>query len=318
MKSFITGNEFSLSEACEIFTLAKQFKNFRSDRSIQPLNGESWGLLFFKNSTRTRISFEVGINELGGYPVVVDGNSTQLSRGETIEDTARVLSRYLNGLVIRTFCHEDLEIFANFGKMPIVNALTDFLHPCQVYADIFTLVERWRSYANDWISPLEGKKVTFLGDTACNMANSWILAANQFGMKISLGGPRDFKPKIKIQNLLKDNGFSPHAYHHTEDPKEAVADADVIYTDVWVSMGEEKDRENRLRIMQPYSVTPDLMKLAKPKALFMHCLPAHCGEEVDLGVLESSASIVFDQAENRLHAQKAILHALTQKSKNMD
>ena len=312
MKSFITGNEFSLSEANDIFNYTKQFKDFRSDRSKQPLRGESWGLLFFKNSTRTRISFEVGINELGGYAVVIDSNSTQISRGETIEDTARVLSRYLNGLVIRTFCHEDLETFAKFGKIPIVNALTDFLHPCQVYADIFTLAERWRSSHMDWISSLEGKKIAFLGDTACNMANSWILAANLFGMKISLGGPKDFQPKNKVQDLLKDNGFDAKAYHYTEDPKEAVSDADVVYTDVWISMGDEDDKENRIRTMRPYSVNPDLMKLARPGALFMHCLPAHCGEEVDSEVLESDASIIFDQAENRLHTQKAILYVLNQ------
>ena len=310
MKSFITGNEFSLSQVNDIFDTAKRLKDFRSDRSIQPLRGESWGLLFFKNSTRTRISFEVGINELGGHAVVMDGNSTQLSRGETIEDTARVLSRYLNGLVIRTFCHEDLETFANFGKMPIVNALTDFLHPCQAYADIFTLAERWRHSKNDWISSLEGKKIAFMGDTSCNMANSLILAANQFGMKISLGGPMDFQPKHKIQNLLKDNGFDANAYYHTENPKEAVVDADVIYTDVWVSMGEEKEKKNRLATMRPYSVNQELMKLAKPGALFMHCLPAHSGEEVDSAVLESDASIIFDQAENRLHTQKALLQLL--------
>lgn len=309
MHHFLKETDFSLEQAQEVFTLAKELKANRLN-GPQALNQQSWGLLFYKSSTRTRISFEVGVNELGGYPVVLNSQTTQIGRGETIEDTARVMSRYLHGLVIRTYGHDIVEAFAEHATMPIVNGLTDFNHPCQLYADIFTLLERDSPDAVD-INSLRGKKIAFLGDTACNMANSWIHTAAMFGMEITLAGPDGFAPSAAIDAALQADGL-PKNYHTTQDAQEACRDADVLYTDVWVSMGDEAEAEERKRRMAPYQVTTELLALAKPDAYFMHCLPAHAGEEVSQAVLDSPQSIIFDEAENRLHAQKAILAKLVE------
>jgi ornithine carbamoyltransferase len=267
-------------------------------------------MLFSKSSTRTRVSFEVGIHELGGNPLFLNRNDIQLGRGESIEDTARVLSRFVHGLVVRTFEHSDVERLAAAGSVPVINALTDFLHPCQIYADAFTLAERWTS-GDDMTGSLKGRKLAFLGDTACNMANSWILGGSLFGMNISLSGPPGYAPGPEIDALLAKEG-RPKAYEFTTDPYAAVKDADVVYTDVWVSMGKEEESKERVRTMAPYAVTSRLFAAAKPDALFLHCLPAHPGEEVEQAVLDNPRSVIFDEAENRLHVQKAILAVLSE------
>jgi len=309
MNHFLKATDFSLEQAQDVFSLAKQFKDNRLN-GPQPLNMQSWGLLFYKSSTRTRISFEVGVNELGGFPVVLNSQNTQIGRGETIADTARVMSRYLHGLVIRTFGHEIIEQFAAHSTMPVVNGLTDFNHPCQLYADLFTLLERYSPDAVD-LNTLRGRKVAFFGDCASNMANSWIICAAMFGMEISLAGPKGFAPEQAVIDALQADGL-PVNYQFTTDASEAAKDADVLYTDVWVSMGDEAEAAERKAKMAPYQVNSGLMALASSDAVFMHCLPAHAGEEVSQEVLESPQSIIFDEAENRLHAQKAILAKLVQ------
>ena len=319
MKHFLKETDFKRSELPNLFALARDLKRRRGKQgATAPLSRQTWALIFSKSSTRTRVSFEVGIHELGGNPLFLNRNDIQLGRGETIEDTARVLSRFVHGLVVRTFDHRDVERLAASGSMPVINALTDFLHPCQIYADAFTLTERWAKGATGarLVDSLRGRKIAFLGDTACNMANSWILGANHFGMKISLAGPKGFAPAADLDALLAAEGFDPRkSYEFTNDPFEAVRGADVVYTDVWVSMGKEEETKKRIRLMSPYAVTGKLFAAAKPEAFFMHCLPAHAGEEVMQEVLDNPRSIIFDEAENRLHMQKAILATLAGQAK---
>ncbi len=314
MKHFLKETDFARSELPKLFASARELKRKRGMRGApKPLAGQTWALIFSKSSTRTRVSFEVGIHELGGNPLFLNKNDIQLGRGETVEDTARVLSRFVHGLIVRTYEHSEVEQLAAAGSIPVINALTDFLHPCQIYTDAFTMTERWAKGTTGakLVESLRGRKIAFLGDTACNMANSWILGANLFGMKISLGGPKEFAPSAEFNAALLAEGYDPKtAYHFTTDPFEAVRDADVVYTDVWVSMGKEEETKARLRTMAPYAVTGKLFAAAKKDALFMHCLPAHAGEEVMQEVLDNPRSIIFDQAENRLHMQKAILAAL--------
>lgn len=309
MQHFLTETDFSLEQAQEVFSLARTLKAGRLN-GPQPLNMQSWGLLFYKSSTRTRISFEVGINELGGFPVVLNSSQTQINRGETIADSAKVMSRYLHGLVIRTFGHDIVEDFARHGSIPVVNGLTDFNHPCQLYTDLFTALERYSPDAVD-IESLKGKKVAFFGDCASNMANSWIVSAAMFGMEIALAGPETFAPGQAVVDALNTAGL-PVNYTFTTDPSEAAASADILYTDVWVSMGNEAEVADRIEQMMPYQVNRQRMAEANPDALFMHCLPAHAEEEVSREVLDSPQSIIFDQAENRLHVQKAILAKLVE------
>jgi ornithine carbamoyltransferase len=275
------------------------------------LEGQTWALIFSKSSTRTRVSFEVGLHELGARPLFLNRNDIQLGRGESIEDTARVLSRFVHGLIVRTFDHQDVVRLAAAGSVPVINALTDLLHPCQIYADAFTLAERWTRGTSGaaLFGSLRGRKVAFLGDAACNVASSWILGGNLFGMKVALAGPKAFAPTPAVDALLRESGLSG-GYTFTTDPYEAVRDADVVYTDVWVSMGKEEETRARRRQMAPYAVTPQLFAAARPDAFFLHCLPAHPGEEVSPEVLASPRSLIFDEAENRLHIQKAILTRL--------
>ena len=308
MKHFLKETDFKPSELPALFALARTLKQTRGQKSPVPLAGQTWAMIFSKSSTRTRVSFEVGIHELGGNPLFLNKNDIQLGRGETVEDTARVLSRFVHGLIVRTFDHAELERLAAAGTVPVINALTDFLHPCQIYTDAFSMAERW-AQGDDLVGALRGRKIAFLGDTACNMANSWILGANLFGMKISLAGPKGFEPSAEFNAQLAKEGFAG-GYQFTTDPAEAVRGADVVYTDVWVSMGKEEETKERIRVMSPYAVTGKLFAAAKPDALFMHCLPAHAGEEVMPEVLANPRSIIFDQAENRLHMQKAILAQL--------
>ncbi len=309
MRHFLKETDFKESELPELFAQARDFKTQRGSHA-RPLAGQTWALIFAKSSTRTRVSFEVGIHELGGNPLFLNAGDIQLGRGESVEDTARVLSRFVHGLVVRTFQHSDVERLATSGSVPVINGLTDFLHPCQIYADAFTMAEKWAG-AGALVPALRGRKIAFLGDTACNMANSWVLGANHFGMKISLAGPASFAPGPELDALLAKSGFSG-GYQFTTDPLEAVRGADVVYTDVWVSMGKEEESRERRRVLQPYAVTGRIFAAAKPDALFMHCLPAHPGEEVMPEVLDNPRSVIFDQAENRLHMQKAILATLAQ------
>ncbi|MFW6354128.1 MAG: ornithine carbamoyltransferase, partial [Verrucomicrobiota bacterium] len=274
------------------------------------LAGQSWAMIFHKPSTRTRVSFEVGLGEMGARGLYLDASGSQMGRGETVADTARVLSRYVHGIVIRTFAHSVVEELVEYGTVPVVNGLTDFLHPCQIYADGFTLAERWAATGGDLLASLKGKRLAFFGDCASNMAHSWILGGAHFGMEIVLCGPASFAPEsAKIDPLLEAAGL-PKTYRFTSDPQAAAEGADALYTDVWVSMGDEFEREERIRTMSPFRVTKELLDRAGPEAFFMHCLPAHVGEEVSLDVLEDPRSVIFDEAENRLHVQKAIVAQL--------
>ena len=306
MRHFLKETDFSPDEVGQIFALARRFKQERG-RHEKPLTGQTWAMIFAKSSTRTRVSFEVGIHELGGNPLFLNQNDIQIGRGETLSDTAKVLSRFVHGLIVRTYAQSDLAALAAHGGLPVVNALTDFLHPCQIYADAFTAAERWAGPEGDLFTSLRGRKVTFLGDTRFNMANSWILGANLFGMKVSLGGPAGYEPSREIRDLTAQMGG---AYHFTTDPYEAVAGADIVYTDVWTSMGQESEKAERKRRMLPFQVTRQLFGAANPDALFMHCLPAHAGEEVSQEILDHPRCVIFDEAENRLHVQKAILAML--------
>jgi len=309
MKHFLKETDFTRHEVADVLNLARELKSGRGRQTGTVLALQTWAMIFSKSSTRTRVSFEVGIHELGGNPLFLNKNDIQLGRGESIEDTARVLSRFVHGLIVRTYDHAEVERLAASGTIPVINALTDFLHPCQIYADAFTLAERWAAPGGDLLASLKGRKIAFLGDTACNMANSWVLGANLFGMKISLAGPADFAPSAEFQALLAREGYAGQ-YEFTTDPVQAVRDADVVYTDVWVSMGKEEEKKERLALMAPYAVRAALFAAAKPDAFFMHCLPAHPGEEVEQAVLDNPRSIIFDQAENRLHVQKAIMATL--------
>src|SRR4051794_21325375 len=226
MKHFLKETDFTRSELPKLFALARELKRKRGSKSAPaPLKGQTWALIFSKSSTRTRVSFEVGIHELGGNPLFLNRNDIQLGRGETVEDTARVLSRFVHGLVVRTYDHSEVERLAAAGTGPVINALTDFLHPCQIYTDAFTMAERWAK-GDDLVGSLEGRKIAFLGDTACNMANSWILGAALFGMKISLAGPPGFEPGAEIKALLAKEGFAAN-YEFTTDAMKAVQGADV-------------------------------------------------------------------------------------------
>ena len=311
MKHFLKETDFKAHELAGVFARAREFKAQRGRTASTLLAGQTWALLFAKSSTRTRVSFEVGIHELGGNPLFLNRNDLQLGRGESVEDTARVLSRFVHGMIVRTFEHSDLLRLAAASGVPVINALTDFLHPCQVYSDAFTAAERWAGPGGDLVGSLRGRKIAYLGDTAFNMANSWILGAGHFGMKIALAGPKDYAPGAEIRAQLAAEGRAAD-FQFTTDPFEAVQGADIVYTDVWASMGQEDEAAERLAKMRPYAATAKLFAAAKPDALFLHCLPAHPGEEVEQAVLDNPRSVIFDQAENRLHMQKAILALLAE------
>ena len=311
--SFLKTTDLTPGQLGDILEQSAVLKSERGHSTDKPLDGQTWALLFHKSSTRTRVSFEVGINELGGHAMILDQQRMQTGRGETIEDTAKVLSRYIHGLIIRTYEHRIVEDFAEAATVPIINALTDSLHPCQIVSDLFTLSECWGA-PGQLLQSLNGRKLVFFGDCASNMAHSWILGGALAGMKIVLCGPGAYAPDTFVDKLLEEARL-PRSYTFTTDPMEAVEGADVLYTDVWVSMGDEEQREKRLAEMAPFQVNSALMAAANPDALFMHCLPAHEGEEVSSEVYHGPQCIVFDEAENRLHAQKAILSFLA-KHKN--
>ena len=265
----------------------------RGRHARQPLAGQVWAMLFSKSSTRTRVSFEVGIRELGGQVIFLPATEIQLGRGEPIKDTARVLGRMVRGAVFRTFAQSDVEEFARYANIPTINALTDDEHPCQVLADIFTFQEKRGS--------IRDKVVAFIGDGAGNMANSWIFAAGKAGFELRIASPKAFQPRA---DLLKRAGGKVVL---TEDVKAAARDADLLYTDVWVSMGKEEESAKRIQQMNGYQINAGVVAVAKPGALVMHCLPAYRGKEIDDATFEAHAQTIFDEAENRLHAQKAIL-----------
>jgi len=283
----------------EEFTyLIKRAIDFKINRGFQKnfLSGKSIGMIFEKPSTRTRVSFEVAIYQLGGYPVYLSPTELQLSRGETIKDTAQVLSRYLDAVVIRTFSHYTIEEFAKWSTVPVINALTDEHHPCQALADIMTIIEKK--------GKLQGIKLTFVGD-GNNVANSLIEASALVEIKINIATPEECEPLMEI--IEKAKAFTEVKIFH--DPQEAVKDADVIYTDVWLSMGEEENIKKKEKFKN-FQINTELLKKAKSDAIVMHCLPAHRGEEITDEVLDSPQSVVLDQAENRLYTEKAILEFL--------
>jgi ornithine carbamoyltransferase len=285
------------TEGREILRLAAKAKKVRGKKSSSkgPLAGQIWALIFTKASTRTRVSFEVAIRELGGVPSFLSAAEIQLGRGELVRDTARVMGRMVHGAVIRTFAQGDVEEFAEFAKIPTINALTDDEHPCQILSDIFTIEEKRGS--------IRGKKVAFIGDAACNVPRSWAEAANIFDFQLICGAPKEFRPPSVGKHVS-----------WTEDPKEAARDADVLYTDVWVSMGKESESAERERIFAPYQIDRKLVGLAKKNALVLHCLPAYRGKEISAEILEERAEDIFDQAENRLHTQKGILEWIVAKA----
>ncbi len=276
-----------------VLSNAAAFKSRRGQDNRQPLAGQTWAMIFSKSSTRTRVSFEVGIHELGGRPLFLNANDIQLGRGEPIKDTARVLGRMIHGAVIRTFAQSDVEDFAKYSGIPTVNALTDDEHPCQILTDIFTFQELRGSIA--------GKVVTFVGDGACNVPQSWIFAAAKLGFELRIAAPKAFQPSADV---LKRAGGRVTC---TEDIRAAAAGADLLYTDVWVSMGKEAESADRLKALAGYQINADLVKLANPGALVMHCLPAYRGKEITEETFEAHADTIFAEAENRLHTQKAIL-----------
>ncbi len=299
IKHLLTGREFDLNAFEKLMDAAAMLKAGRGKANQpRPLEGKSIGLIFSKASTRTRVSFEVGIHELGGQPLYMDAGKTQMGRGESIPDTARVLSRFLHGIVIRTFKQSDVEGLAEWGSIPIVNALTDDYHPCQAFCDLFTIQER--------LGKLEGVKMAYLGDGASNMANSLAMACKMAGMQFVIAAPEEFRPS---QAILDENPGKGTA-EWTTNPDEALKDADFIYTDVWVSMGFESEAAERMRILEPYRVDMNAVRKAKKDVRVMHCLPAHRGDEITDDVMDSEYSIVFDEAENRLHMHKAILYTL--------
>jgi ornithine carbamoyltransferase len=276
--------------------LKKRWKKGLSDPSLE---GKCIGLIFDKASTRTRVSFEVAMRQLGGSVIYLDPGTTQIKRGETIADSARVLSRYLDGIVIRTFEHPIVEEWARWSSVPIINGLTDLLHPCQIFCDLLTIVEKKKAY--------RGLKLAYIGD-GNNVANSWVEAVSLLDFSLALACPKWYEPDAQI--LKEANGKAKGRLTVTRDPYEAVRGADIVYTDVWASMGQEEEKEERRKTFKGYQVDRKLMQRAKENALVMHCLPAHAGEEISEEVLEGPQSIVFDQAENRLHGQKGILEFL--------
>jgi len=294
-RDYLVFHDLSKPEVQALFQLAARMKSgaYRE----KPLAGKTLGMIFAKSSTRTRVSFEVGASQLGGHALFLSARDIQLGRGEPIRDTARVLSRYLDMLMIRTFDHKEVEDLAKFSSIPVINGLTDLHHPCQILADVFTMQEH--------LGGFEGKRVAWIGD-GNNMANSWLDAAALLGFEIRLACPEGYEPNREIY----ERASKLTKTMITEEPDEAVAGADVVTTDVWASMGQEGEAEERKTAFRGYGVDEALMLQAKPSAIFLHCLPAHRGEEVTEAVIEGPQSRVFDEAENRLHAQKALIATL--------
>jgi len=302
-KSFLSIHDFTTEQIMRVMDLAALLKAEQKAGVPHPiLKGKTLGMIFLKPSTRTRISFEVAIWQLGGYGLFLSANDLQLKRGETIADTARVLSRYLDGIMIRTFAHSDVIELAREGSIPVINGLTDLLHPCQVMADLFTGIERF--------GDLKGRKLAYIGD-GNNMVHSLMYGGAKVGMHVTCACPAGYEPDPEVVAAARADGTATGAKMDiVRDPKEAVRGADILYTDVWASMGQEAEYEKRVRDFKGYQINAELVSMANPDCIVMHCLPAHRGDEITDDAADGPHSVLWDEAENRLHAQKAIL-ALT-------
>ncbi|MCR5111965.1 MAG: ornithine carbamoyltransferase [Ruminococcus sp.] len=296
MKHLLKMLDLSTEEIIDILNLADQLKYELKHNIPHPrLKGKTLGMIFQKASTRTRVSFETGMYQLGGYPLFLSSNDLQIGRGEPVQDTARVLSRYLDGIMIRTFEQKEVEDLAQYGSIPIINGLTDFCHPCQVLADLMTIREFKGSF--------DGLKMCFIGD-GNNMANSLIVGCLKVGMSVAVACPDDYQPPKEILDFAKEYGDK---FELTNSPAQAAKDADVLITDVWASMGQEGEAEKRKKAFAGYQINDDLMAVAHSDAMVLHCLPAHREEEITEKVFEAHANEIFEEAENRLHAQKAVM-----------
>ncbi|WP_211652817.1 ornithine carbamoyltransferase [Planococcus alpniumensis] len=300
-EDFLSLKDYSTEEILDLLNLAIELKK-PENKHLPLLKGKVLGMIFEKSSTRTRVSFEAGMLQLGGHAMFLSSQDTQLGRGETIADTARVLSGYLDGLMIRTFHQSAVEELAQFSSIPVINGLTDDYHPCQVLADLMTLIEHF--------GELKGRKLAYIGD-GNNMANSLMIGAAKVGLDIAIAAPKGYEPQAEMvelaQAIAKDTGSVVTVTH---DPVEAVKNSDAIYTDVWASMGQEAEAIKHLNDFEGFQVNADLVQHAKADYIFMHCLPAHREEEVTTDILEGPHSVIFQEAENRLHAQKAVLVTL--------
>jgi len=298
-RDFINFEDLNKEEVLQVLDYADYIK--RNPFSSDILKNKSIGLIFMKQSTRTRLSFEVGVQQLGGQPIYILGSSTQLSRGEDIKDTARVMSRYLDGIVIRTYSHQEVENLAKYGTIPVINALTDYQHPCQVLADLQTIREKF--------GKLEGLKLAYIGD-GNNMANTLLIACAMMGINVSIATPSMYEPNGKaVKTAVELSKSTGVEIEIVNTPQEAVKNADILYTDVWVSMGQEGET-NKKKDFKGFTINKEILKKANKNAVVMHCLPAHKGEEISEDVFEMFEDIIFTQAENRLHAQKALLNFL--------
>lgn len=295
MKHLLKLANLDKGDILDILNLADQLK-YENQHGIEHhhLKGKTLGMIFQKSSTRTRVSFEAGMYQLGGQALFLSNRDLQIGRGEPVQDTARVLSRYLDGIMIRTFEQKEVEDLAEYGSIPIINGLTDYCHPCQVLADLMTIREYKKSF--------DGLKFCFIGD-GNNMANSLIVGAISMGMECAIACPKDYQPDAQIMAWAKENG----TFTCSEDILACAKDADVVYTDVWASMGQEEEKAEREKIFKNYQINDEVMAAAKPDAMVLHCLPAHREEEITAKVFEAHANEIFDEAENRLHAQKAVL-----------
>lgn len=295
MKHLLKLADLDKGDILDILNLADQLK-YENQHGIEHhhLKGKTLGMIFQKSSTRTRVSFETGMYQLGGQALFLSNRDLQIGRGEPVQDTARVLSRYLDGIMIRTFAQKEVEDLAEYGSIPIINGLTDYCHPCQVLADLMTIREYKKSF--------DGLKFCFIGD-GNNMANSLIVGAISMGMECAIACPKDYQPDAQIMAWAKENG----TFTCSEDILACAKDADVVYSDVWASMGQEEEKAEREKIFKNYQINDEVMAAAKPDAMVLHCLPAHREEEITAKVFEAHANEIFDEAENRLHAQKAVL-----------
>lgn len=302
-RSLVSNSDFTKEEMEYLFDLTKELKaKQKKGEKHHILAGKTLGMIFEKSSTRTRVSFEAGMYHLGGYALYLSSSDLQLGRGETIADTAKVLSRYLDGIMARTYAHKTIEELAKYGTVPVINGLSDLEHPCQVLCDYFTVLEKK--------GHLKGVTLTYIGD-GNNMANSLLIAGARLGVNVNISHPGGYSPdKNIIEQAKKESEKTGAAINIGSDIETYIKNSDVIYTDVWVSMGQEKEKEERLKVFKAYQVNKLLMSKAKKDVIVMHCLPAHRGEEITDEVMDSPNSIVFDQAENRLHIQKAIMASL--------
>lgn len=296
MKHLLKMLDLSKEEIIDILNLADKLKKENKNKiEHHILKGKTLGMIFQKSSTRTRVSFETGIYQLGGQALFLSSNDLQIGRGEPVQDTARVLSRYLDGIMIRTFEQKEVEDFAKYGSIPIINGLTDFSHPCQVLADLMTI--------HEFKGKFEGLKMCFIG-CGNNMANSLIVGGLKVGMNVSIACPKDYNPDEKVIDFTKKY---KDKFNITENVMEAAKDSDILFTDVWASMGEEKEAEKRRIIFKGYQINDEVMAIAKTDAMVQHCLPAHREEEISTKVFEEHANEIFEEAENRLHVQKAVM-----------